>query len=102
MEFPKMLYKAPGPHDCHGHMLDYRVVDDAKELKEAKSSGWHETTTGAVEAVAKAAADAAKAAENAPPTRAELEAKAKELGIPFNTTTSDDQLNKAIDQKLAK
>ena len=34
--------------------------------------------------------------ENAPPTRKELEAKATELGIPFNGRTSDKKLSGLI------
>lgn len=45
----------------------------------------------AVEPVETAALD-----ENAPPTRAELETKATELGIPFNGRTSDKKLSGLI------
>lgn len=40
--------------------------------------------------------EAAVIDENAPPTRAELEAKATELGIPFNGRTSDKKLSGLI------
>ena len=52
------------------------------------------------EAQAKAKAaepvEAAVLDENAPPTREELEAKATELGIPFNGRTSDKKLSGLI------
>ena len=38
--------------------------------------------------------------DNAPPTRAELEAKATELNIPFNGRTSDKKLGKLIQTAL--
>ena len=40
--------------------------------------------------------EAAVPDENAPPTREELEAKATELGIPFNGRTSDKKLSGLI------
>lgn len=51
-----------------------------------------------VQAKAKAAepVEAAVPDENAPPTREELEAKATELGIPFNGRTSDKKLSGLI------
>lgn len=50
------------------------------------------------QAAAQAAArvEAAVPDENAPPTREELEAKATELGIPFNGRTSDKKLSGLI------
>ncbi len=48
MEFPKALYKAPGPHEIHGHLLDYATAADAGDLAAAKAAGWHESTTAAV------------------------------------------------------
>jgi hypothetical protein len=50
------------------------------------------------QAQAKAAepVEAAVPDENAPPTREELEAKATELGIPFNGRTSDKKLSGLI------
>ena len=47
-----------------------------------------------VQAAAPVEADAPD--EDAPPTRAELEAKATELGIPFNGRTSDKKLSGLI------
>lgn len=84
-----MLYKFPGPHEIHGGRFDYTVVPD-EQIEQALAEGWHLTT------------DAAKAAEEAPqeesaaPTRAELEAKATELGIKFDGRTSDKTLGEKI------
>lgn len=101
MKNATMLYKAPGPHEIHGGHFDYTVVDADEEgaIEAAKTDGWFETTTEAKEA-----ADAAKAKReaelNAPPTRAELEAKAKELDIKFNDKTSDKKLADLIAASL--
>ena len=39
-------------------------------------------------------------ADNAPPTRAELETKAKELGIKFDGRTKDKKLGQLIEERL--
>ena len=101
MKNATMLYKAPGPHDIHGGHFDYTIVDADEEgaIEAAKADGWFETTTEAQKA-----ADVAKAQReaelNAPPTRAELETKAKELGVQFAKKTTDEELNKLIQAKL--
>lgn len=101
MKNATMLYKAPGPHEIHGGHFDYTIVDADEEgaIEAAKADGWFETTDEA-----QAAADEAKAKReaelNAPPTRAELEAKAKELDIKFNDKTSDKKLADLIAASL--
>lgn len=44
-----MLYKSPGQHEIHGHMLDYIIVDD-DSIQSAIANGWHLTTDDAVNA----------------------------------------------------
>lgn len=101
MKNATMLYKAPGPHEIHGSHFDYTIVDADEEgaIEAAKAEGWFETTDEA-----KAAGDEAKARReaelNTPPTRAELEAKAKELDIKFNDKTSDKKLADLIAASL--
>lgn len=96
-----MLYKYPGDTDINGKGFDYTIVDDDK-VEQAIADGWH-LTTG--EAVAASAADKpedvhATVDDNAPPTRAELEAKAAELGIKFDGRTGDKKLGELITEKL--
>ncbi len=101
MKNATMLYKCPGPHEIHGGHFDYTIVDADEEgaIEAAQADGWHLTTTEAKEA-----GDAAKAKReeelNTPPTRVELEAKAKELGIQFGKKTTDEELGKLIQAKL--
>lgn len=101
MKNATMLYKAPGPHEIHGGHFDYTIVDADEEgaIEAAKADGWFETTTEAKEA---GEADKAKreAELNKPPTRKELETKAKELGIQFAKKTTDGELGKLIQAKL--
>ena len=89
MKNPTMIYKAPGPYEIHGGHFDYRIVDadEEGELEQAVAEGWRLTTTGALEAL-KAAEDE----ENAPPTREELIAKARDMGLVFGPNTSSKKL----------
>lgn len=126
-QFPKMVYCWPAQSrdaaSLQDGFYDVRTVDGNDSLQAALADGWFETSTdarGAGEAAAKVLADEAKAAaeqkkleeakalvaaaeaEGAPPTRAELEAKAKELGIEFNPRLGDTKLAALIDAKLAE
>ena len=99
--FPRMLYKAGGPEICHGGRFSTLIVADQDEQDTAVADGWALTTT---EATALKDAPAAPAdpipADNAAPTRDELEAKARELGIAFDGRTSDAKLAAKIDEAL--
>lgn len=86
MIFPLMVYKDEGPHRRPGGTFDYHVVDDEKQLAAAKANGWHESLAIALDA----------GADDSPPTRAELEDKARELGIDFDGRTSDRKLSERI------
>jgi hypothetical protein len=90
-----MLYRCPGPHALHGGMYDYVIVPD-EQIAETLKAGWFLTTPEAL-----AASQAPAPAEDAEPTREELEQKAKELGIKFDGRTTDNKLGALIDAKLA-
>ena len=107
MQAPQtMVYKAPGPHALHGGHFDYLIID-SENVEEALADGWHRTT-----GEAQAAHDAERAAlvpqpealapadEIAPPTRAELEAKAAELSITYDKRLGDKKLQALIEDKL--
>ncbi len=85
-----MLYKYPGKHEIHGDLFDYKIV--GSEQKEAAlSDGWHMSTTEA---------KAASEVDDSAVTREEMEVKAKELGIPFNSRTLDEVLLERIADAL--
>lgn len=91
-----MLYKAPGPHQIHGGRFDYKIVPD-DQIEAALADGWHRTTPEAAAAfeaaeAAKLVASASSTNDDAKPSRAELEQKATELGIPFSARVSDKKL----------
>lgn len=107
MQDATMVYRAPGPHQLHGHDVDYQVID-GPDVTAALADGWFSTPTEAGEAYAAMLAEQAKTIppapvppDDAPPTRAELEAKARELGIDFDGRTRDKRLGELIAQKLA-
>lgn len=106
MQSQTMLYVAPGPHEIHGGRFDYIIVND-DEIEQHLAAGWHLTTTEAQAAHEDQQARAAEAAagsqdDDAPPTRAELEAKATELGIEFSPNIGDKKLGERIAAAVAK
>jgi len=85
MEFPRFVFRSDG--------LTYAqyLVLGQDEMDAKLSEGWSETILEAMEP--KAAPDpVAVPADDAPPTRAELEAKATELGIHFDGRLKDKTL----------
>lgn len=52
MSNDRMLYKHPGPHQIHGNVFDYVIVDedDAEVFSEALADGWQLTTDDALAA----------------------------------------------------
>ena len=100
-----MLYKAPGPHFCDGSMVDHIVVPDHLD-DETVASGWFRTIPEALAAVAPVVASEPVSdvpevvPDDAPPTRAEMEQKATELGVKFDGRTTDAKLLQRIEGAL--
>lgn len=114
-EFPKMLYRPGGSEPIHGGHFGSLIVNDEAEEGAALADGWFLTTDEAAQADAAAKAKALADAEaatvsaaqalvdaNAQPTRAELEQKATELGLPFDGRTSDRKLRDLIAAAIEK
>lgn len=97
-QFPRMVFKQGGPHEIHGGRFDYHIVADAGELSSALADGWHLSTADAT-GPAKAST-VVEPEDDAPPTRTELEAKARELKIAFDGRTSDARLAAKITAAL--
>ncbi len=101
--FPQAVFRAGGAEMIEGEAFTSRMVQDEDELQAAQSDGFHSTTSEAIAAkLAKEAEEDHDDDDSAPPTRAELETKAKELGIQFKPQTSDKKLGEAIAAKLAE
>jgi hypothetical protein len=82
-----------------GGTFAYKGVDDQRAFDAAIADGWHPDMPSAVGSVRIVqAAEALEAAldDVSPATRDELETKAKELGIGFNSRTSDTVLAQRI------
>lgn len=104
--FPQMLYRFPATGGDavalqDGHYSTLTVSSD-EEHEAALADGWRESASDARQADADRIAAALKDEpagddDTKPPTRAELEAKATELGITFRSNTSD----KALADRIA-
>lgn len=96
--FPRWVFKAGAPN---------RLTMTPKEHAQALKDGWFDTVLEAegAEPVAPAPPAPDYKAPDAPddgplPTRAELEAKAEELGIKYNPQLGDKRLAALIQEKL--
>lgn len=106
-DFPTILYKTPGPHKKpRGGTYKTTGAADAAEYKELIAKGWFPSyEEAAAGKVAGKIIEAAEAFEDvvdevSDPTRDELEHKAKELGVSFNSRTSDKKLAERIAEAL--
>lgn len=97
-DFPRMIYRAGGTEEIHGGRFSTLIVHNDDELSAALTEGWH-LSTGEAAAPAPAA-PVADVPDDTPPTRAELEAKATELGIEFSPRIGDAKLAERIADKL--
>lgn len=107
-EFPTLLYKCPGPWAGDGYKFGSRPANDQAEYDAAVSDGWHPTVPQAVEAWRKPVAAVSLTPlpspvplpEDAPPTRAEIEAQCAKLGIAVHHKHNDATLLKKIEDAL--
>jgi hypothetical protein len=95
-EWPRMLYRAGVGTFVDGVECAAMVVADARAQTAAEADGWMASVHGAAPSE-----PAIAPADDAPATRAELEAKAKELGLKFDGRWGDKRLSDAIAAKLA-
>ena len=87
-DFPRWVFRSG----------ETRLAESLEDYDEALQNGWFGTVGEASEAKAKAT-EPAKVVEPLP-TRAELEAKATELGLKFDGRTSDKKLTDLIAAEL--
>jgi hypothetical protein len=100
-----MVFKAPGPHEIHGHQVQYKVIDEAQR-EQYLADGWHDTAIAAGES--KLAADRAveeqkeaEADDKAAVTREEAEQQLEKLGIAFDRRLGTKKLLKLVEDTLA-
>lgn len=96
-KYQDMVYKNGGPYARKGGTYDTKGVNSREEHDEALKNGWFNTLP---EAIAGKAAVVELPPDEKPPTRAELEQKAKELNIKFSKSTTDEVLAANIAKAL--
>ncbi len=96
MEFPRSLFKSPGDQWVGGGSFAIEHVEDLAQYHAAKKAGWFDSVGEALEAWK--SGKVAEPEDNAPPTRAEMEQRAKELGIKFDGRTTDAALLRKISE----
>ena len=116
MEFPRFVYLSPGNFRRGKSSYRYVSVNSLEEHDAYLAQGWSTsadlaidranapTPTPAPASVPTPAPAPAPAVpeDNAPPTRAELETKAREIGLRFDGRTSDRTLLRRITQAIGE
>lgn len=111
----EIVYRGHGPHQRKGGGWSSRGVNSQEELDAALADGWFRTLDEAIEAHDNKAKPAVLVQPTSPaavtavvippddalPTRAELEAKATELGIKVHPKHKDATVLKLINEALA-
>lgn len=101
MDFPTIMYRTPGPHKKpRGGTYAYRGAADQEEFDALTAKGWFPSYEAAVAGKSTLKVAEEPIDEVSGPTRAELETKAKELGVSFNARTSDKKLAERISDVL--
>jgi hypothetical protein len=110
MEFPRFVYLSPGNFRRGKSSYRYVSVNSLEEHDAYLAQGWSTSAELAIDranAPTPAPAPAPVPApvvpeDNAPPTRAELETKARDLGLKFDGRTSDRTLLRRITQAIGE
>lgn len=116
-DYPVMLVRVGAQWQLESGRFDLLLADSQEACDAALADGWHldqyaakaaheAAALAAVPAAAAGAGDAGAAAaavpaDTQPPTRAELEQKATELGLKFDGRTGDKKLAAMIAEALA-
>ena len=101
LELPGLLYKDIGSQPRAGGTFSFILVSTEEELADGITEGWHETLLQAID-YAKGTETIGEIDDISPPTMAELETKAKELGIKYPSSIAAKTLQKKIDDALAQ
>ena len=96
MNYPRTLYRKP----TEGRIPLALLVQSEAEHQAAKANGWKDSVLDINEDAESVPGDSID--EFSPPTRDEIESKARELGIRFNKRTSDEALLDRIESALAR
>ena len=114
MEFPRFVYLSPGNFRRGKSSYRYVSVNSLEEHDAYLAQGWSTSADLAIDranaptpapapaSVPTPASAPAVPEDNAPPTRAELETKAREIGLKFDGRTSDRTLLRRITQAIGE
>ncbi len=102
MDFPTLVYKKGGVHQMKGGTYSYKGAADAEAFAALIADGWYPSMVEMIDGGVITKQEKAEVVDEvSPPTRAELEAKAKELGLKFDGRTGDKKLSDMIDKALS-
>jgi len=110
MEFPKLVFRSPGPNQCQGGTYAHLSVVDHGDLDAALAAGWHATLPEALAPVPvpvpapAPAATPVPLAQDAPApllSRDEMKRKADDLGLTYPHNISNIKLAELLDAALA-
>lgn len=105
-DYPKYVYRKTSFKREDGSAFDTLLVNSDDEFASALKNGWHNDVISALtpkNQLARIDDDvSAVLADDVPPTRAELELKAVELGIKFDGRTTDRKLSVLISEALGE
>lgn len=105
-DFPKFVYRKAKIKREDGSAFDTLLVANDDDLSDSLMHGWHHDVISALtpqNQLTRANDDvSAVPADDVPPTRAELELKAVELGIKFDGRTTDRKLGVLISEVLGE
>jgi hypothetical protein len=100
MEYPRILYRVGTACELESGAYDWAAAKNAEHMAELLADGWHLDQYAAKDAGAEAVSEwiepEPEAPADHPPTRAELEQKATELGLKFDGRTGDKKLSALI------
>lgn len=100
MSFPRTVYRTPGPRKASdGTTYDVLIVADEVALEAAVANGWCRLRSD-LGKKPDPVVTLPEPAEDAPPTRAEIEEQAKKVGVKVDGRMSDKTLLKLIDDAM--
>ena len=101
-QYPMLVYRVPGQHQCKGGTYKYASVNNDDELRNMIGIGWFPSLGEAINGrlVKEPTKLESIPNDDAPPSRQEIEAKLQELGIEYNPKLNNSQLLKKIDKAL--
>lgn len=100
-EFSELVYRGFGKHQRKGGGFDFAPAKSQEEFESLLSDGWFATLPEAIEAHDNPKKVEVKEPEDkSAPTRAEMEIKARKLGIRFDGRTSNVKLLTLINEEI--